>query len=307
MKIQEIEDSYPLSPMQHGMLFDSLYSPRSGVNIVQIICSLPEEVDIPVFKEAWKRIIRHHPVLRTSFHVECLEEPVQRVHKQVQPSFYEHEWTGLSGSGTDQRLEEFLREDRLRDFDLSTAPLMRFSLIRISGGDFRFICTFHHALLDGRSFMGLLKEAFSLYDALREGSDMRLDSRRPYRDYIEWQRGLDFFEGIEFWRRYLKDFSAAKPLDMSLSLSSGGREYGELEIYLPASLTADLKAFARRNGLTLNTLIQGAWALLLSRYTGEKDVVFGATRACRHLPLEGTRGNGWAPHKYCSREGRDSL
>ena len=287
MKILEIEDSYPLSPMQHGMLFESLYSPRSGVNIVQIICSMPERVDTPFFKDAWCRIIRHHPVLRTSFHFEDVEEPVQRVHKQVQPSFYEHEWTGLSGSEADRRLEEFLREDRLRGFDLTTAPLMRFSLIRISGDDSRFICTFHHALLDGRSFMGLLREAFSLYDALREGTDVRLESRRPYRDYIEWQRGLDFSEGIEFWKRQLRDFSAAKPLNMSRSSSGGNRGYGNQETYLPASLTADMKSFAQRHGLTLNTLIQGAWALLLSRYTGEKDVVFGATRACRHLPLEG--------------------
>ena len=285
--IREIEDSYPLSPMQHGMLFESLYSPRSGVNIVQMICSLPEKVDIPVFKEAWQRIIRHHPVLRTSFHFECVEEPTQHVHKQVQLSFYEYEWTDLSGSEADKRLEEFLREDRLRGFDLSAAPLMRFSLIRISVDAFRFIWTFHHALLDGRSFMEILKEAFSLYDALKAGSDMRLESRRSFRDYIEWQCRQDFSEGIEFWKRQLRDFSTAKPFDMARALPSGNRGYGTQETYLPASLTADLKAFAQRHDLTLNTLIQGAWALLLSRYTGGKDVVFGAARACRHLPLEG--------------------
>src|SRR5262245_17151207 len=220
MPIQSIEDTYQLSPIQHGMLFHSLYTQRSGVYIEQMVCALFENLNISAFKHAWERVVERHTALRTSFRWEGLNEPLQDVHRLVTVPFEQQDWQHLSPHVQQRQLEIYLQCDRERGFDLATAPLMRLALFRMSEIEYQCIWTFHHIVADGRSHLAILKEVFAWYEAFCQACDMRLNQPRPYGDYIRWLQEQDLSKGEAFWRQTLKGFIA--PTALSVVHSPGG-------------------------------------------------------------------------------------
>lgn len=282
------KSSYQLSPMQQGMLFENLKSEQPGVNIEQIICSLPETLNVLTFTQAWQRVIERHSVLRTRFDWQGLDEPLPTVHPQVQLPLEQQDWRHLSASEQEDKLQAYLQADAECGFDLTKAPLMRLALFQLTESDYKIVWTFHHLLLDGRSLLILLKEVFAFYEAFCQGEDLQLEQPRPYSDYIEWLQQQDFSKAEAFWKQTLRGFSVPTPLVVDRS-ARGGRSqelgYGQEQIQLSEAVTSALKSLAQEHELTLNTLINGAWALLLSRYSGEEDVVFGA-RVCLRSALE---------------------
>jgi amino acid adenylation domain-containing protein len=290
LHIKAAEDSYRLSAMQQGMLFHALYDRQPGMDIQQVLCALPEPLDADALERSWQRVADRHPVLRTCFRWEGLAEPLQEVQSQVRLTLKTEDWRGVASQEQDNRLEAYLAADRRRGFDLASAPLMRMALFRRGDADYQFVWTTHHLLLDARSFAVLLNEVFAGYEALTEGRDLELRPPRPYRDYIDWLHKQDLSKAEEFWRQTLKGFTAPTPLTVARSGDQGpdnGEIRGEQEIKLSEAATAALRSLAQANNFTLNTVVQGAWALLLSRYSGEEDVVFGAIRACRRSTIEG--------------------
>src|ERR1039458_5352628 len=183
---ETIEDQYPLSPVQEGMLFHHLYDAHSGVDVEQIVIDLPERINHPALESAWQRVTHRHAVLRTSFEWEQRSEPAQLVHLSVPISLQRESWRDLSEPEQDYKTEEYLHDDRRRGFDLRQPPLMRLLLIELGEERFRLIWTFHHILLDGRSFSIILLEVFGTY----QDPSIKLPAFRPYREYIEWLRGL---------------------------------------------------------------------------------------------------------------------
>jgi len=288
--VKNIEDSYPLSPMQQGMLFHSLRAPQSGVDIEQMICTLHEDLNVSAFKRSWQRVLERQPVLRTSFCWEGVKEPLQEVHKYCTIPWFEQDWRDLPHSQYRKRLEAYLQADRRRGFDLSLAPLMRLALFRVEAAKYQCVWTFHHVLLDGRSFPLVFKELFAFYEAFCRVQELQLEKPRPYRDYIDWLDKQDFTKAESFWRRTLNGFTAPTPMLVNgdhRTKSDEEEGYGKQEIRLTETLTSALQSLAQQQQITLNTLVQGAWAVLLSRYSSEEDVVFGATRACRRSALKG--------------------
>ncbi len=284
MSLSTVIDTYPLSPMQQGMLFHHLLGTHRGADLEQIVATLPEDLDVPAFQRAWQTVVARHPVLRTSFRWEELEEPLQDVHATVEPPWELHDLRGLPPTEQSQRVETWLVADRARGFDLRQAPLLRLALFRCAEREYRFVWTFPHILLDGRSFPLVLGEVFTCYEAFRRGVDLHLPARRPYRDHIEWLRRQDFSRAEGFWRRLLAGLSGPTPLP---SVPGDGEQHGRGEVgtSLSRGLTEALTVLAREHGITLSTVVQGAWAILLSRWSGEEDVVVGATRACRRSAL----------------------
>src|SRR5438128_994624 len=130
MDKKNVEDLYPLSPMQQGMLFHSLYDPGSGAYIEQMVCTLHGDLDIPAFERAWQRVIDRHPALRTAFVGEGLREPAQMVLWRAQSSLTRQDWRGLTPAEQEGRLEEFIRADRTAGFELSKAPLLRLAFLQ---------------------------------------------------------------------------------------------------------------------------------------------------------------------------------
>jgi amino acid adenylation domain-containing protein len=288
MSKRNIEAVYPLSPMQQGMLFHSLYAPKSGVYFEQLSAKLRGELDFAAFERAWQRVMDRHAILRTAFVWKNLDRMLQVVHRHVPLSLEQKDWRGLPRNEQQTRLEAFLEADRARGFDLSRAPLMRLTLLRTADDAYHFVWSHHHVLLDGWSLPLLLKEVFAFYEAFCHGQDLRLETPRPYRDYINWLQGQDMAKAEAFWREQLVGFSAPTPLTVDRapeSVPEREERYDELEIWLSVETTDALGALARRHRVTLSTLVQGAWALLLSRYSGEEDVVFGATVSGRPAEL----------------------
>ncbi|MBI4624600.1 MAG: amino acid adenylation domain-containing protein [Verrucomicrobia bacterium] len=290
MSQESVTDAFPLSPMQQGMLFHSLYSARPGVNLEQVVIGLPEEIDARAMAEAWRWALGRHAILRTALRWEGIEQPRQEVHARLPFEFAVHDWSDLSGAARRRQFENFLLADRARGFRLDVAPLWRVALLQTGGEEHRLVFSFHHLLLDGRALAVLLNEALTACDGFRHGLEPDLPPPVPYRHYIDWLGAQDWREGELFWRRALRDFVVPTRLDLSRSTNvDHGRATGprELQAEVPSELAAALRGLAKSHGLTLNTFVQGAWALLLGRYSGEDDVVFGAVRACRHSTVEG--------------------
>ncbi|HVN78640.1 MAG TPA: amino acid adenylation domain-containing protein, partial [Terriglobia bacterium] len=285
-----LDASYALSPMQEGMLFHSLYNPRSGVYVQQMVGELREELNVSAFRMAWQRLLERHGVLRTSFCLEGQERPLQTVHQFVQLPFEEHDWRELSGRAQEQGLEDYLEADRRQGFDCTRAPLLRVALFRWKAADYRLVWTSHHALLDGRSRLVLLEELFAFYEAAFHGGDIQLKASRPFKDYIDWLGKQDFNRSEDFWREMFQDAIMPTPIDI-IKAQAGGTDTKEESrnqmVRLSRRRTLELRKLADEHQVTLNTLLQGAWALLLSRYSGKEEVVFGVTRACRKSALEG--------------------
>ncbi|MFL6332078.1 MAG: amino acid adenylation domain-containing protein [Pyrinomonadaceae bacterium] len=285
----KVEDIYPLAPLQQGLLFHTIYAPTSGTYIEQLNCRLEGELNVAAFREAWQRAIDRHTIFRTAFVWEGLDAPLQVVCKEASLLWQEEDWGGLAESEWQERLAAFLEAEAKRDFDLSRPPLMRFVLLRRGDDSYEFVWSHHHLLMDGWCTSLLLNEVFRLYEAFCKGEDVRLERVYPYRDYIAWLLGQDQSKAEQFWRESLKGFTSPTRITAggSGAVGDGSEEAGEGEILLPPELSAQLQAFAQRHQLTLNTLVQGAWALLLSRYSGEEDVVFGVTVSGRPAELVG--------------------
>ncbi len=286
----DIEDSYVVSPLQEGMLFHSLYAPHRAMYVRQIILSLHEDVDIPTLRRAWERLFKRHPILRSSLRWKGISEPVQEVHASVELPFEQLDWRVFPASEHDERLQNFLREERRRGFELSKAPLMRLKVLRLADADFRMAWTFHHILSDGYSDVLTIKELFATYDLFRLGQDQQLEDPPPYREHCNWLRQPVSARAEKYWREKLRGFTEPTPLGMG-TVPAGGEdsdaELGEQVLKLPADLTGRLKSLARAHDLTLSTMLHGAWAILLSTYSGQADVVFGAVRGCRRSALDG--------------------
>src|SRR5436305_11204096 len=176
---------------------------------------------------------------------------------------------------------------------MTEPTLNRMALFRESDSGYQFVWTFHHAILDGRSIVAVLKEVLAYYEAFCDGGDLALPLPRRYRDYIDWLDRLDLSRAETYWRETLRGFTSPTPLVMKRhagDVPTGDIEYTEQGIRLSRTTTDALRAFAQTIGVTLNTLVQGAWALLLSRYSGADEAVFGTTRACRRTTFEDAEG-----------------
>jgi amino acid adenylation domain-containing protein len=283
------KEFYPLSPMQEGMLFHTLYAPSSGVYVEQVCYLLRGKMNMAAFGRAWQAAAKRHPVLRTCFIWEDIKNPVQWVQPEIIIPVQELDWRNLSKQEQDERLESFLKSDRESGFNLSKAPLMRLTVVRLTDESFETIWTWHHLLMDGWSSSLVTKEVFAFYQAYCGGRDLKPKEVRPYRDYIAWLRKQDLNEAETYWRRRLEGFNAPTPLmtDRSIPGGQSDRKYDECHTILPTSATEALQSFARQHRLTLNTVVQGAWALLCSRYSGEQDVVFGSVVSGRPVDLAG--------------------
>ncbi|WP_371606039.1 amino acid adenylation domain-containing protein [Streptomyces sp. NBC_01213] len=284
-----LEDVLPLTPLQAGMLFHALYDSRAvDVYTAQFVFELEGPVDVPALRAAVGGLLRRHANLRVGFLHEDLDEPVQAVAAEVPVPLEKLDLTGAGAPGAvEDRLTAFLAADRTRRFDLATPPLMRFTLVRTAPDRHRLVMTSHHILLDGWSMPLLVRELFELY--AHHGDDSTLPRVAPYRTYLAWLAQQDRDAALDVWRTALAGIEAP-----TLLAGRGGADGpgsgdlpGTLVLDLDAATTHRLRQTARAHRLTLNTLVQGAWGLLLAHLTGRPDVVFGTTVSGRPPEIPG--------------------
>lgn len=290
-KVNNLEDLYELTPTQQGILFHSLMAPSAGMYCVQLGFTLYGNLAIAAFCQAWEQTLHHQPILRTAFVWEGLEKPLQVVQRQVALPFTQLDWRDQPPDRQQLALADWLQQDRQRGFTLSAAPLMRLTLIQLADAEYHCVWSKHHLLLDGWSTGLVLKEVLTRYEALRQGQSPQIPAALPYRDYVAWLQRQDLAQAEAFWRSHLQGFTAPTPLGIdtrsALKTEGNAPDPASAERLLSPDLTQTLKTFARQHQLTLNTLVQGAWGLLLSRYSGETDLVFGVTSAGRPTDLPG--------------------
>jgi amino acid adenylation domain-containing protein len=284
-----IEASHALTGMQQGMLVETLGEPGGGVDVMQVVVSMPEAVDARALAEAWQGMALRHAVLRSAFAWGEGEAAAQVVHARVALPLQEIDLRSLGEAQQREAVERFLEGDREAGFDLARAPLMRLCLLRCGEARHEFVWTFHHILLDGRSYPLLLEEVFAAYEALRCGQAPAPAQRRPYEDFAVWLAGQSPADAEPFWRERLRGFAAPTALPWGGPSRDAGPRRGHCELRLTEAETRVLADATARAGLSTAALVQGAWALLLARHGREEEVVFGATRAGRPYALAGSR------------------
>ncbi|RMT86079.1 Pyoverdine sidechain peptide synthetase II, D-Asp-L-Thr component, partial [Pseudomonas amygdali pv. sesami] len=272
----EIEDIYPLSPMQQGMLFHSLFDEGAGNYINQMRVSI-SGLDVPRFHNAWQSAVNNHEVLRSCF-VSQSEQSLQVVQRQVTLPFVE-----LDARGKPQNwLDDWAQADRQQGFDLAHGPLLRLAVVRTGDDAWQLVYTSHHILMDGWSSSRLLGEVLQRYS----GQTPPKQAGR-YRDYIQWLQDQNAHVSERFWTAELAELDEPTRLLQAFKTSTDQQGYGDYIQLIDADGTRRLSEFAREQHVTLNTLVQSAWLLLLQRYTGQSSVTFGATVAGRPAELPG--------------------
>ena len=290
-----IEDVYPLSPLQEGLLFHSRFSAGDELYFDQLSCTLTGDLDRAAFARAWRVVVARHSILRTGFFWAGDAAPLQVVWPAADLEVTGESWDGVSVEERERRLTQYLRDDRRRGFELDRPPLMRVAVFS-AGREHRLVWSRHHILMDGWSGVLVQEEVFACYEAFRRGEEPRLAPARPYRLYIEWLRAQDMAAAEPFWRSLLAGIEEPTPLPEERTgpgLAAGAEPYGERALQIGPESAARLRSFAQARHLTLNTLFQGAWACLLARHAAGGDagggllgdVVFGAVTSGRPAAL----------------------
>ncbi|WP_171163463.1 non-ribosomal peptide synthetase [Streptomyces sp. I05A-00742] len=280
-----IEDVLPLAPLQEGLLFQALFDESAhDVYTMQLILELRGPLDPGVLRRSAAALLHRHPNLRAAFWNEGVPRPVQVVPKEVEPVWEETDLSGLSAAGREDALERILREDRARRFDLTEPPLVRFRLVRLADRLHRLVVHSHHILLDGWSVPLLVRELVELH--ARGGDPEALPAPRRYRDHLARLAALDKAPAEAAWRTALAGLPGPTLL-YGPGRTRAARTPEVVPLALDEATTARLGELARGRGLTLNTVVQGLWAVLLGKLTGSQDVVFGSSVSGRPADLPG--------------------
>lgn len=281
-----MEALYPLAPLQEGILFHSVEVAARGIYHEQFVFDLEGRIEPERLRHAWEKVVHRHAILRTGFLWQGVPQPLQWVASAVAVPFTVLDWSASGGESLSVRLEAFLTEDRSMPFDLQQPPLYRYYVIRQSEDRWYFVWSFHHILLDGWSVYNLLKDLVATY-----AGEAELRAARPYRDYIAWLQQQDTTTLREFWQGRLAGYD--EPLILPVASTSSEKTTAPVTTPGVKSVVFDvlrsraLQQAARRYRVTLNTLVQAAWAFLLSRYSQRSDVVFGVTTSGRPDKLIG--------------------
>lgn len=306
MDKKNIETIYPLAPLQQAFLWHSLQT-SSQDGLIHMRCTLQGDVDVDILQRAWEFVVRQYPVLRTSVHWEGVKQPLQVVAKQTTIPWVYLDWR--ENHDQEAALEIFLAEDRAHGFDLSQAPISRLALIRLEEKSYELVWSCHHLMLDGWSGALVFNQVFDIYGELQRGQSPSPKAMPTYQSYIRWLKQQDEAAAAEFWRQELTGVTEPTGLPAGLegaeySISGSGPqtpnvggfessalrdkpETRESSLVFSAEVTAGMQEFLRSHRLTLNTLMQAIWALLLHSYSRKPDVLFGATVSGRQGDLAG--------------------
>ena len=281
----EVQEVHPATPLQAGLLFHSLREVGRGVYVNQRRYTLDGPVDAVALRSVWDRLVARHDALRTVFSWDHGDDVLQIVRKRASTPFVQHDWTSLTQADYDDRVSRWLRDDLARGFDLGRGPLLRINLFARPDGRHDFVWTDHHVLMDGWSAAQLLGEMLSLYCARTTNTPADLPAPVPWRRYAEWLAKQPDARG--WWMREVQRIDDPATLAASLPFASADatreeeRAVRQIDDRLDADLTARLREAARRHQVTLHTLVQAAWAVVLARHGNREQVAFGVTLSGR--------------------------
>ena len=290
----EIQSIYPLSPMQGGMLYHSLKGEELDTYFRQGIFQLKGKIEPALLETAFNQLLERYDILRTVFYYDGLAEPVQIVLKTRKTRVYFEDVTQSSGGedGHSLVVQAFKNKDKKRGFDLSRDILMRLSLFKTGTNSYELVWSFHHILMDGWCLGIIYNHLLHIYGCLNLGKPVELERAVPYKTYIQWLEKQDKSEGLRYWQNYLSGYAqqAILPqLNDPKKVDENKNKYRleELQLNIDEKQTLLLNRVALENQVTINTLFQGLWGILLQKYNNSSDVVFGAVVSGRSSEVEG--------------------
>ncbi|QGF94745.1 amino acid adenylation domain-containing protein [Pseudomonas sp. CFSAN084952] len=286
-----IEDVYPLTPMQEGLLLHTLLEPGTGLYYMQDRYRINSALDPERFAQAWQAVIARHEALRASFCWNVGEDMLQVIHKPGSTPIEYLDWSTDPQDEQEPRLQALLKAEREAGFDLLNQAPFHLRLIRVAEARYWFMMSNHHILIDAWCRSLLMNDFFDIYTALGEGRDAQLAAPPRYRDYIAWLQRQNLNEARQWWQQNLQGFERATPIPSDRPFlrehagGSGGMVVGDCYTRLDARDGAQLRELAQAHQLTVNTFAQAAWALVLRRLSGDRDVLFGVTVAGRPVDM----------------------
>ena len=291
-EVVQLSDSTALTPLQQACIMRSLLSPAGGHYIQQMVCEWAEPLQISAWKQAWDFVAGRHDALRASFRCHLNDGLTQHFADAVTVSL--NVMSGPSPEvSRDQIVSDFLTTDRVRGFNLDSAPLWRLTVFPWANGEATTVWSFHHSLLDGRSRTLVWQEVNAVYRALLAGTAPVLPPARSFREFTAWLQTAPVEKAAAYWRERLQGIQTAAVLP-SLSLvqdyANGDAQPAMETLTLTPAATICLRKAAQRHGVTLNNLVQGVWALVLSQSQAVEEIIFGAVRSGRHWTDEDPDG-----------------
>ncbi|WP_408597965.1 non-ribosomal peptide synthetase [Pseudomonas sp. PLMAX] len=286
-----IEDVYPLTPMQEGMLLHTLLEPGTGLYYMQDRYRINSELDPQRFAQAWQAVIARHEALRASFCWNVGEDMLQVIHKPGSTPIEYLDWSDIVDAEQEPKLQALLKSEREAGFDLLNQAPFHLRLIRVGAARYWFMMSNHHILIDAWCRSLLMNDFFEIYTALGEGREAQLAVPPRYRDYIAWLQHQSLAEARNWWKTNLQGFERTTPIPSDRPFlrehagDSGGMIVGDRYTRLDARDGARLRELAQAHQLTINTFAQAAWALVLRRLSGDRDVLFGVTVAGRPVQM----------------------
>jgi amino acid adenylation domain-containing protein/non-ribosomal peptide synthase protein (TIGR01720 family) len=280
---------YRLSGLQEGMLFHGIYDQHNVAYIEQLGCDLIEP-DVAALQKSWDYLIRRYSVLRSGFYYDDFNVPLQCVYQEAFMPFTVPDYRELNEAEQQEALSAFEAADLQRGIDFREVPLMRVAIIQLSDTRYRMLWTFHHILFDGWSLSVLMETLLRTYELYATGKEVSLHETDQYSDYIRYLEQQDKGRANAYWQTYLKDLGEGTLLPFirsSAERTKGAGHYEATAILLDKETTGKITRYAQQHRITVNTLMQGVWAYLLSRYTGRKEVVYGVTVSGRPEDLPG--------------------
>ncbi|NWA86612.1 non-ribosomal peptide synthetase [Pseudomonas sp. D2002] len=286
-----IEDVYPLTPMQEGLLLHTLLEPGTGLYYMQDRYRINSALDPERFAQAWQAVIARHEALRASFCWNVGEDMLQVIHKPGSTPIEYLDWSADPETEQEPRLQALLKAEREAGFDLLNQAPFHLRLIRVGEARYWFMMSNHHILIDAWCRSLLMNDFFDIYKALGEGREAQLATPPRYRDYIAWLQRQNLAEARQWWQQNLQGFERTTPIPSDRPFlrehagHSGGMVVGDCYTRLDARDGAQLRELAQAHQLTVNTFAQAAWALVLRRLSGDRDVLFGVTVAGRPVEM----------------------
>ncbi|HLP45401.1 MAG TPA: condensation domain-containing protein, partial [Candidatus Kapabacteria bacterium] len=281
-----IDNIFALTPLQEGMLFHYLQAPRSLLYFEQLSLEISGSIDVQIFEKAWNTVIKSNEMLRTVFRWEKLEKPSQIILKEHPCELRFHDLSYLDNDQKITTLAEIKMKDRDEGFDLTHVPF-RIILCRLAERQYEMVIGNHHILYDGWSNGIILKEFFTAYQSLCKGEQaFKLPIKPSFKEFIKWLQSLDKNKQERFWSDYLAGFETPTALPIKRR-QEGLPGAGDYSIILEEDMKGKLDIFIKNNKVTLASIFYSAWGLLLQRYCGSEDVVFGTTVSGRSANLKG--------------------
>lgn len=280
-----IEAIHPLLPLQQGLLFHSLHTPGDATYRTQLVLGLNGALNLPALRRAWQHVVAAHPLLRSCFFWEGLSAPVQVVLRQAALPWSERDLRGVPDPA--RELARITAEAAAQPLALDEAPVLRVTLVRTAEQSYELLFDSHHILLDGWSLGIILRDVVDGYARAAADEPMPVLAAGAYERYLRWLRAQDRVRAAEFWRGRLQDLESPTPLGVDRRQPGSPRGHRVHTIQLSPELTARVGALAEAERITVATFFEGVWALLLSRYSGQDDVVFGTVSSGRDAEVPG--------------------